>query len=115
MLPLSGCASLPESIRPSYASPLQYQTYGCGHLTTEAARLSRHSAQLAGRSDVEKQIEGITSPPTAILFLPSSSTIIDGQSGAEFARVKDEMSAVRKMYTEKGCDLRSDAQLTAAR
>ena len=45
---VTGCATKPENIKPSYISPLVYQKYDCDQLSAEAKRISSRAADVTG-------------------------------------------------------------------
>ena len=73
-LPVSGCATNSRDIATSYASPIQYQSYDCEQLASEAQRLQARTNQLGGRLDE-----------------------------AEYARMKGEYNAIQQTAVAKKC------------
>jgi starvation-inducible outer membrane lipoprotein len=43
---LSGCASSPKEIQPSFVSPLQYKDYNCDQIVEEMSYVNRETVKL---------------------------------------------------------------------
>ena len=104
-LVLSGCATASSNIAASYTAPLQYQSYDCAQLISEAQRVNSRANQLAGRLDEaasnDKAIMGVG----LILFWPALFALGGTkQQEAEYARLKGENDAIAQAMVAKKCD-----------
>jgi hypothetical protein len=68
---LNGCAQRAENIAPAYVSPNNYQTYSCGQLQEEAARVSARVVQLAGVQDSKATSDAVATGVGVVLFWPA--------------------------------------------
>jgi hypothetical protein len=103
---ISACATSSNEIRPSYVSPLQYQSLSCQQIGAEAARVSGRAAELAGVQDSKRTDDQIATGVGAIIFWPTLFLIKgDGQTAAELARLKGEYEALEKIAIEKNCSM----------
>jgi hypothetical protein len=101
---IAGCATSSSEIRPSYVSPLQYQSFSCQQIGAEAARISSRAAEVAGVQDSKREDDKIATGVGVIVFWPALFFIKgDGQTAAELARLRGEYEALEKIAIEKNC------------
>jgi outer membrane murein-binding lipoprotein Lpp len=103
-LAASGCATGSRDIAISYTSPIQYQSYDCNQIASEAQRLQSRVSQLGGRLDEaatnDKALVGIG----LILFWPALLALGGTkQQEAEYARIKGEHEALQQSAVAKKC------------
>ena len=96
---LCGCAAKPESIAPSYVSPVGYLNWDCEQLAGEQGRLV---ASLATASDAQRQARSNDTVGVIFLGLPVSSLSGSNQA-SNIARLKGELEALQKAIIEKKC------------
>ena len=103
---LSGCATKPEDIKPSYVSPLAYDSYDCGQLSLEAERVSSHAADIAGVQTKKAKGDAVATGVALILFWPAVFFIKgNGATESEIARLKGEMETIEKVAIQKRCNI----------
>lgn len=103
-LALSGCAALPDSIEPSYVSPITYRNLECGQLFDESQRL-RSAYLVAAR----KQEDANTGDALGVLLVGLPAASLAGYNVApDIARLKGEHEALHRVVLEKRCLEHSD-------
>jgi hypothetical protein len=106
---LAGCAASPESIAPSYVSPVAYQNWSCAQLAEDEGRL--HSAYVMAAGE---QSDARTTDTVGVLLLGLPVGSMTGENVApQVASLKGQLDAVHQSETVKNCDgqasLSSDA------
>ena len=101
---LAGCATSSKDITPTYASPLQYQSYDCSQLAAETQRIQARVVETGGRLDQaasnDKAIMGVG----MILFWPALFALGGTkQQEAEYGRLRGEHDAIQQSAIEKKC------------
>lgn len=101
---ISGCASSTKDIATNYVSPVQFQSYDCNQLQSEAVRIQSRFTQIGGRIDEaaanDKTITGVG----MILFWPALFALGGNkQQEAEYGRLKGEYEAIQQSAVEKRC------------
>ncbi len=98
-LMLTGCAKKPEAIAPAYVSHMQYMSYNCPQLASEAARLDAALAQVsqAQRNARSGDVAGVI-----LLGLPVSSMSGSNVSD-QVASVKGQQVAVQQAMNLQNC------------
>lgn len=99
-----GCATSSKDIAASYASPLQFQSYDCDQLSSEAQRIQGRVSQLSGRLD--KAATNDKWIMTAGLLLAWPALFALGgtkEQEAEYARLKGEYDAIHQSAVMKKC------------
>lgn len=106
-LALSGCSSSSSSIRPTYVSPLQYQSYSCQQLAMEAQRVSARAAEAAGVQDDKASKDAVAMGVSMIIFWPALFFVSggDGATAAELGRLRGEFEAIEKASVAKNCGI----------
>lgn len=102
---LGGCATSSSNIAASYTSPMQYQSYDCAQLTSEAQRIQGRVNQLAGRLDEAASNDKVLMGVGLVLFWPALFALGGTkQQEADFARLKGEYDAIGQAMIAKKCD-----------
>lgn len=101
---LAGCATSSKDIATNYVSPVQFQSYDCNQLQSEAVRIQSRVSQLGGRLDEaatnDKSITGVG----MILFWPALFFLGGNkQQEAEYGRLKGEYDAIQQSAVDKKC------------
>ena len=96
---LAACAQKPESIQPSYVSPVTYDAWTCPQLAQESARVE---AALATASKQQKDAR--TGDTVGVLLLGMPTASMSGEAVApEIARLKGSKEAIQQSMTLKNC------------
>jgi hypothetical protein len=93
------CAKSPESIAPSYISPMTYGQYQCDQLGAEAQRVEGALVQVSAQ---QRQARSNDTVGVIFLGLPVSS-LSGGNVADQVARLKGEQQTLRQVMTEKRC------------
>lgn len=102
---LTACATHPDRIPVSYASPIQYQDYNCTQISGELQRVSRRvddlQGSLAGKASGDAWQMGIG----LVLFWPALFFLEfgDGPEAQEYGRLKGERDTLEKTAIQKEC------------
>jgi hypothetical protein len=100
----SGCATGSRDIASSYTSPIQYQSYDCNQMASEAQRLQTRVSQLGGRLDEAAMNDKALVGVGLILFWPALFALGGTkQQEAEYARMKGEHDALQQSAIAKKC------------
>ena len=95
----AGCAPTPESVAPAYVSEVPYQTWTCGQLGEEQARLSQALATASIQQNNARSNDTV-----GIIFLGLPVASMSGQSIApQIALYKGQQDAVRKASIRNNC------------
>ena len=112
---LGGCATASSNIAASYTTPIQYQSYDCAQLTSEAQRVQGRVGQLAGRLDEAASNDKVLMGVGLVLFWPALFALGGTkQQEADFARLKGEYDAIQQAMIAKKCDQSAPAGHTPA-
>jgi hypothetical protein len=87
---LSACAAPPESIAPSYVSPMSYSSFSCGDLTAESARVD---AALTQASSQQEQAHGNDIVGVLMIGVPVS-TLSGTNVAPQVASLKGQQEAI---------------------
>jgi hypothetical protein len=103
---VSGCATSPRDIAPTYVSPILYQSLSCVQLQQEAARVSQAAAVATGAQTSQASKDATMMGVGLVLFWPSL-LFIGGDKGnaSEVARLKGEMQAIEQANIQKNCGI----------
>lgn len=102
---LSGCASSPKEIQPSFVSPLQYKDYNCDQIVEEMSYVNRETVKLythlAEKAKKDKWIAGssVFLYGIPLLFLEGDNNY----QATEYAQLKGEYRALQKAAIRKQC------------
>ena len=99
VLLLAACAAKPESIQPSYISPVVYDSWTCPQLSQESARVE---SALSTASKQQQNARNHDVAGVILLGLPTGS--MSGEAIApEVARLKGSKDAIQQEMTLKNC------------
>src|SRR4029077_13287718 len=88
-LSLAGCATRSGDIAAAYVSPIQYQSYSCGQLCEEAARVSSHAAIASGAQDQNATSDAVATGVALVVFWPAAFMLKGNSANAqEVAQLK---------------------------
>jgi hypothetical protein len=103
-LALSGCATSSKDVATSYVSPMQFQSYDCQQLASEAQRIQSRVNQLSGRLDEAANNDKVLMGVGLLLFWPALFAVGGTkQQEAEFARLKGEYEAIQQSAVARRC------------
>lgn len=101
---LVGCATSSKDVATNYVSPIQFQSYDCDQLQSEAARIQSRVSQLGGRLDEAASNDKAIAGVGMILFWPALFALGGTkQQEAEYARLKGEYDAIQQSSINKKC------------
>lgn len=101
---LSACSTASKNISATYVSPMQYQSYDCDQLTSEALRIQTKANQLAGRLDQAASNDKTLVGVGAILFWPALFALGGTkEQETEYARLKGEYDAIEQASIAQKC------------
>ena len=98
-LTLCACAKAPESIAPSYVSPLSYRGYDCSQLAEESVRVSE---ALMTASEQQRRARANDTLGVIFLGIPVSS-LSGGNVASQVGKLKGEEKTIRQVAMEKRC------------
>ena len=96
---LTGCATKPENIPPSYISHVSYMNWECSQLVEEQNRLV---SALSSASDAQRQARSNDTAGVILLGLPVSS-LSGANQASNIGRLKGELEALQKAMILKNC------------
>ena len=101
---VAGCATNPNSIAPTYVSPVLYQNLSCAQLGQEAARVSSRAAAAAGAQSQQQTNDAVAVTVGVVLFWPALF-FVGGDKGnaAEIANLKGQMQAIEQANIARNC------------
>lgn len=101
---LAGCSTASKNITATYVSPMQYQSYDCEQIASEAQRVQVRVNQLGGRLDTAAANDQTIGVVGAVLFWPALFALGGTKTEeAEYARLKGEYDAVQQSAIAKKC------------
>lgn len=101
---LAGCSTASKDISANYVSPMQFQSYDCGQLASEAQRIQSRVNQLGGRLDEAASNDKAIGVVGALLFWPALFALGGTkQQEAEYSRLKGEYDAIEQSAVMKKC------------
>ncbi|MFO1171984.1 MAG: hypothetical protein U1E49_13590 [Hyphomicrobiaceae bacterium] len=108
---LAGCASKSSDVTASYVTPLQYQSFTCEQIGSEATRVSSRVAELSGVQDNKATNDAIVTGVAIVVFWPAAFLVNgDGQTAAELGRLKGEFQALEQASVQKSCGFQFQQQ-----
>lgn len=103
-LTLGGCATASKDIAALYVSPMQYQSYDCDQLSSEAQRIQARVVQLGGRLDTAASNDKAIAGVGVLLFWPALFALGGTkQQEADYSRLRGEYDAVQQSAILKKC------------
>ena len=101
-LTLAGCATRSGDIAAAYVSPIQYQSYSCGQLREEAARVSSRAAIASGAQDQNATSDAVATGVALVVFWPAAFMLKGNSANAqEVAQLKGDMDAIEQANIRK--------------
>jgi hypothetical protein len=111
---ITGCAKSPDSISPTYVSPLQYSNCDCDQIKQEIARIGRKVDEVAGVQQRTANKDSVAMGVGLVLFWPALFFLASGDNKKEeLARLKGEYECLESLAIQKKCDIAPE--LEAAR
>ena len=103
-LALAGCASAPDSIKPTDVSPSLYAGQTCSQMRAEAQRINTRLASLTGAQQRKANNDNTAMAVSLILFWPAAVFLAAGQDHApEIAQLRGEAAALAQAAGARGC------------
>lgn len=103
---LSGCATSPKDIAPTYVSPVTYQKYSCRELGEEAQRVSARAAALSGQQSQQATRDAVAVTAAIVVFWPAAFFVGgDKTNAAELANLKGQMQAIEQASIARKCNI----------
>jgi hypothetical protein len=103
---LAGCATRSGDIAAAYVSPIQYQSYSCGQLREEAARVSSRAAIASGAQDQNATSDAVATGVALVVFWPAAFMLKGNSANAqEVAQLKGDMDAIEQANIKKRCGI----------
>lgn len=96
---LSGCATSPDAVQPSYVTTVTYESWTCKQLSEEDARLTEAYAIAAA---TQNQTRSSDTLGVFLLGLPLGS-MSGGNIAPQIASLKGQQEAVHKTEIVKSC------------
>jgi hypothetical protein len=101
---IAGCATASKDVPTAYVSPMQYQSFDCGQISAESARLLQRVNQLGGRLDEAAANDKAIATAGGLLFWPALFALGGTkQQEAEYGRLKGEYDALQQSAVVKKC------------
>ena len=98
---LAGCATASKDVATNYVSPVQFQSYDCDQIQSEALRIQARVSQLGGRLDEAASSDKAIAGVGLLLFWPALFALGGTkQQEAEYARLKGEYDAIQQSAVE---------------
>lgn len=99
-----GCSTSSKNISASYVSPLQFQSYDCDQLSSEAQRIQARVSDLTGRLDTAANNDKWIMTAGLLLAWPALFALGGTkEQEAEYARLKGEYDAIHQSAVLKKC------------
>ena len=98
---LAGCAQYPEDIAPISVTPVTYQGWSCEQLYREALRIDGAITAAVTRQPHARR-KGVVGE---ILHSLPISTLFGRNVDPEFARLKEQLGALDRVYLYKNCSV----------
>jgi len=104
---ITGCASSPDDIAPTYVSPLEYAQYDCDQIAMEMKHVSRQTAQIHHQLEVKASDDAAQMGICLVLFLPCLFFPEggDGPEAVRYANLKGEWEALHDVSVQKKCSV----------
>lgn len=103
---LSGCATKPEDIAPSYVSTTNYSNMNCTQLRAEAQNVSAAAQAATGAQSKKAGNDAAMMGVGLIIFWPALLFMKgDGASANNVAELKGQMNAITSVNDVKHCGI----------
>jgi len=102
---LTGCANSSNDIRPTYVSPVAYQSFDCDQLAAESQHIQTRVSQLGGRLD-GATTHGKELDTSKTIFCPALYALgRTKQQDTDYALMKGQYNAIQQESKSKKCNL----------
>jgi hypothetical protein len=100
---ITGCATSPDKITATYVSPLKYKDYDNDQIVMEMDYIGQRTAELYYQLDKEAKSDQGQMALGLLIFWPALFFLEggDGPQAAEYARLKGEYEALRKIAIQR--------------
>ena len=100
---ITGCATSPDKISATYVSPLKYKDYDNDQIVMEMDYIGQRTAELYYQLDKEAKRDQGQMALGLLIFWPALFFLEggDGPQAAEYARLKGEYEALRKIAIQR--------------
>ena len=100
---ITGCATSPDKISATYVSPLKYKDYDNDQIVMEMDYIGQRTAELYYQLDKEAKSDQGQMALGLLIFWPALFFLEggDGPQAAEYARLKGEYEALRKIAIQR--------------
>ncbi len=103
---LSGCATRPADVAPTYVSDSGYEKMSCKRLREEAQYVSERALAAANMQEKDASRDAAMTTVGVVLFWPALFfNKGDGANTYELARLKGEIEAIDHVNKQKGCGI----------
>lgn len=104
---LSGCATSPDKVQPSYVDPMQYRDYECSQLARSMSHRSQRIANMHAQMSDEASDDAVAVGVSAVLFWPAAFFASGGNEAqvSEYKRLLGEYEALEEQSVLKDCDI----------
>ena len=101
-----GCATHPDKISATYVSPVIYKNHDDDQIIAEMAHIGRRTSELYNSLKKEANNDSVQMGVGLLLFWPTLFFLEggDGPEAAEYARLKGEYEALRKIAVQRKLD-----------
>ncbi len=100
---ISGCATHPNKIQPTYVSPENYGDYNCEQLRMEMLRVNSRMNQLMGIQESERRKDTAAFTVGMVLFWPALFFMIGDDQKEEIADLKGQFEALEQAAIDAEC------------
>ena len=100
---ITGCATSPDKISATYVSPLKYKDYDNDQVVMEMDYIGQRTAELYYQLDKEAKSDQGQMALGLLIFWPALFFLEggDGPQAVEYARLKGEYEALRKIAVQR--------------
>ena len=100
---ITGCATSPDKISATYVSPLKYKDYDNDQIVMEMDYIGQRTAELYYQLDKEAKSDQGQMALGLLIFWPALFFLEggDGPQAVEYARLKGEYEALRKIAIQR--------------
>ena len=104
---VSGCATAPKDIAPTYVSTMQYERLTCPQLQIEAQNVSNAAAAAVGAQQKKATGDNVAMGVGLIVFWPALFFMKgNGTDANQVAMLKGQMQAIQSVSDAKHCGIK---------